>query len=133
MWVIGEDGVEREEPDGYIIRDGERIRTPMRFMDEVQRSVASALHDAAGESWTCGHKPGFLLADARLRDAAERARTERMLADRDAWRDGAPASADDAAFRERRLTDAELARRRDEAWLERGNYMRDAWRPKVGA
>src|SRR5262245_8535256 len=64
--VIGRDGRERHEDDSYRLKDGEAIRCPLYMMDSLQRAVAS---------WS-----PFVEVER------QRAFSEMIAADRDAWR-----------------------------------------------
>jgi hypothetical protein len=82
MIVIGKDGIPREEPDGYILQDGESFHRSLYLMDhDTSGRGRTFVHDAAAQdvgdnphTWNgrglALHRPGFRPA-AVLRDAAD--------------------------------------------------------------
>ena len=81
MRVIGKDGHEREEPDSYILKDGERCRfSGMSFYD-----AAPFVHDGLGGP--AGRRPGYLFSnDHAAATAYEMAYQEYKTRVSDAWR-----------------------------------------------
>ena len=76
-----------ELEDNDILRDGERLRVPMRMMDSMQKEIAHdhpqpLVVDALGETGLALHRPGarYLLAPTHTTDAAVQA-TLRVMRD----------------------------------------------------
>jgi hypothetical protein len=86
-----------DEDDAFdengVLKDGHRVRVPLMMMDGMQRDVRDhvRIHDGHGNRDIVGHRPGFLVSDARANDA--RAETydayNRELVN--AWRGGCDA------------------------------------------
>jgi hypothetical protein len=60
-----------DDDDVSILKDGERMRIPLRMMDSLQRDVAqhfARVTDGRGDSALGLHKSGYHLNDAARRD-----------------------------------------------------------------
>jgi hypothetical protein len=114
------------------VKDGFGLRTPMQFMDSMQREIATTrstrLHD--GQGGPVGHKPGFVYAsDASVYAARDEARAEYMKNLSDAWcRDQRPPGASTTV--PRTMDEASAQAIRDAAYLEMCSELTNAWRPK---
>lgn len=79
-----------DDEDRRIVRDGEFVRVPLHLMDATQRAMHDhffTMHDGAGN--TPGHRPGYVMNDARddaMRDAKQTAYDEYQRDLCNAWR-----------------------------------------------
>jgi hypothetical protein len=124
----------RKDDEDKVVRDGQVLRVSLLMMDGVQREIADqrvGLVDAAGQSWTVGHRPGAVYLTGRQREvssaAKAAARDEYVLRLTDGWRTDhliAPGA-------ERRETpSATTVDAREEAYATYERHLSNAWRAR---
>ena len=124
--------------DGRVLRDGEVLRTPMRLMDSVQRSIhADKLQTDAAQSFGLNdsaalHRPGYrFTVDAAVLNAKEQAYRDVDRAQTNAWR-----SNDAEASDVRKANDREIPLRqitgdaREDAYAAYDENISNYWRGK---
>ena len=108
-----------------VVRDGERVRVPMAFMDATQAALTSGtrVHDGTGQRFGL-HRPGYRFVGDGSNDPRVKAFDQNATRSRNAWKNPGRTDADNEEGEEpeQRSNDVEAARA---ASAERS---RNAWR-----
>jgi hypothetical protein len=116
--------IDDDEARADVARDGEVIRTPMRFMDAAARRFAD-------------HQPGYRLRDAADRQAVRDAREQMIRRAENAWRDARRKRDDDDDdddddepdnSNDRSISDGRAMAMRKASYLAWRARLADAWR-----
>jgi hypothetical protein len=128
----------KQHDDNRILKDGERYRVPLQFMDSLQREIRShfadeaPMHivDAFGDSGLALHKPGARYAVAGSRTIDHASAVTRETNRRQAYADSVEAAT--SAWKQG-TSDREVERKhsvgddRTNAWLDQLDDLTTAW------
>jgi hypothetical protein len=128
--VVDRHGRRRRYRRGEHLADGERLVTPMLFMDAAPGGFRPTFSDGSPDH-TSPHRPGFRFGDCGHRDAAEDAYRERSQRLQNAWRKESREGAGRDRDHSLQYADAAGARRAaDQAYAERRARLANAWRSR---
>jgi hypothetical protein len=121
-----------------LLRDGHRMRVPMRFRDSARGTMPKLRFADGRTDLPIGSRPGYVVDAGGGQEIRDRAYRESVEALRAAWRGNAgdaplspptaPMSAADAARTDMRTLMAQLEDARHTAYAEYCRELQDGWR-----